>query len=744
MKSLRVHFILCLFFIVFTSCEDDVNSTVDGSFTGKTQITGTIQLPTSASITFDQVELVSIVDQQPVESDGTFTLNVSNEPGDQVVFLNYQDGKTLLMGYLLNGEKSITISAASTAKALLMLHPNIALIQPADLREALRMYQKHPLFTELVEEIERLAVSGLELLNPENTTLVANLGNIWNNPDNARKMETQEENGPKASLIQPTHLRITGSRLALTYVAGIYNPMGELVNTINFNGAQLENTSAVDWFISIFDDEKKSFSVKDLDETIVTLKNNGDYTIRMRTGFAPATENSEEDKIAFAINASSLLTHVSEAFKISTVRSSCIETIVKNSASRIRDAIVNVRGNSELEILVSVANFLFDALGENNIELYDNCVPSDEKGFLFEYIKNIDKFLDVFERGGAAANAGFMAYSLYKHNPTVDFCVTNTETEIYFCGKPPVNTEGAWVRHTTGFTYDIYKDAQNNLWFGAGADLVQYSEKAKVLKYSNEEWFEYTEADGLLPSESVLCIYQDSKGHMWFGTDTGVSKFRTDGIWESFSQADGLVAGDVGSITEFQDSMWFSTEYGISVYKEQTWRTTTEFRSEEYVDYNILHKSRDNQLWIGAGEKLYSFNGSNWEIHPTGENGMLPGYITDIGEDSQNSIWISVFAGVSQYKGGIWTSHSVSGEGNFQALDVTQVFGDNQGRVWIGSNSYGIHVGIPGSGDEFEWKTVAAPGSAYGSSIVLAIEADKEENIWFGSFPYSYQYILDD
>ena len=75
----------------------------------------------------------------------------------------------------------------------------------------------------------------------------------------------------------------------------------------------------------------------------------------------------------------------------------------------------------------------------------------------------------------------------------------------------------------------------------------------------------YTTADGL-PSNTVFCSLQDSKGYLWFGTDKGVARFDGD-KFSVFTTSDGMADNLVYDI--FEDSkkrIWFSCNNGNACY----------------------------------------------------------------------------------------------------------------------------------------------------------------------------------
>ena len=67
----------------------------------------------------------------------------------------------------------------------------------------------------------------------------------------------------------------------------------------------------------------------------------------------------------------------------------------------------------------------------------------------------------------------------------------------------------------------------------------------------------FTEADGLA-SNTVLTVFEDSRGNIWFGTTDGLTRY--DGkTFQTFTTEDGLVPNTIGLIFEDQHGMlWFA------------------------------------------------------------------------------------------------------------------------------------------------------------------------------------------
>ena len=114
----------------------------------------------------------------------------------------------------------------------------------------------------------------------------------------------------------------------------------------------------------------------------------------------------------------------------------------------------------------------------------------------------------------------------------------------------------------SGNIKSILVDSRGHQWFGTDSGAEEHvGQKAK------ENWFLYTTDEGLVDNY-VLAIAEDPDGGMWFGTRGGVSSL-TGGTWTSYTASDGLVSDTVYDIGFDADgSVWFATERGICRLKD--------------------------------------------------------------------------------------------------------------------------------------------------------------------------------
>ncbi len=109
--------------------------------------------------------------------------------------------------------------------------------------------------------------------------------------------------------------------------------------------------------------------------------------------------------------------------------------------------------------------------------------------------------------------------------------------------------------------YALFTDSKFRKWVGTSAGLFEIS--GSELKRVNQ--------DGLYLNRPVYLILEDHSGNIWFGTDNGV--YRWNGaILDHFSVNDGLAGQDISRSAGFVDSknhLWFGTNTGLTQYRPE-------------------------------------------------------------------------------------------------------------------------------------------------------------------------------
>ena len=118
-----------------------------------------------------------------------------------------------------------------------------------------------------------------------------------------------------------------------------------------------------------------------------------------------------------------------------------------------------------------------------------------------------------------------------------------------------------------------------------------------------------------LPGDSITCIFFDSKGHQWYGTNKGISRHIRSAAKEGwdFSLTDELPNKHVTAIAEDkQGNLWIGTMGGLVKLSPglniiNTWFVSSGLPSDVVNDIFI---EKDQTVWIGTDLGASHFNGS--------------------------------------------------------------------------------------------------------------------------------------
>lgn len=284
------------------------------------------------------------------------------------------------------------------------------------------------------------------------------------------------------------------------------------------------------------------------------------------------------------------------------------------------------------------------------------------------------------------------------------------------------------------------------------------------LHSQTQTWRNFSEKNGL-PSPVILCLFQDSQGYLWIGTQYGLSCF--DGSkFQNFFKENGLPENVVFSLREDKmGRLWVGTFKGcatINLLKEgSVFSIVSELQGISV--YSIVPAS-DGWLWLATSKGLYCFDGNKvFPFHPVGEieKGNIfaiafePGDKTWLGTDlgllryekntqvnmnslfnlqpspvfrllldSQGQLWGNTLNGVNLFKDGKRTFYSE--ENGLIDQKVNSLMEDRTGKIWIGTNA-GISI--------FNGKTFRNIDNRDGlpNNLIYVTLEDREGNIWAGT-----------
>ena len=199
----------------------------------------------------------------------------------------------------------------------------------------------------------------------------------------------------------------------------------------------------------------------------------------------------------------------------------------------------------------------------------------------------------------------------------------------------------------------------------------------------------YTTADGLA-GDGIQAIRQDSRGFLWVGTSTGLSRF--DGAaWTSYGARHGLPHVSVTVLLEGRDgTLWVGTSDGLARLRRRSGPGEglfEIFRTEDREARSIrsLAEDRRGNLWVGTNRGLLVFQEEGGRLHRPGPTGLLgEAGIGRIIEDAEGSLWLGTSYGLfRRLPDGLTIRYLVWPEENAGSDWVEDLHLDRSGLLWV-------------------------------------------------------------
>ena len=166
-----------------------------------------------------------------------------------------------------------------------------------------------------------------------------------------------------------------------------------------------------------------------------------------------------------------------------------------------------------------------------------------------------------------------------------------------------------------------------------------------------------------LSQSTVNCVFQDSKGFLWFGTDDGINRYDGRSLLMMRSINDGKsqeIRGKIKGIDEGAGGKLYVANYG-------------------------------------AGLKVYDLNTDNLESFshsPNDKKTLSSNYIQDILYVNDTTVWLATNLGVSRFDplSGTFENFSVyPNPGDISTNEgANTLYYDDQGQLWVGTRGYGL------------------------------------------------------
>ena len=258
--------------------------------------------------------------------------------------------------------------------------------------------------------------------------------------------------------------------------------------------------------------------------------------------------------------------------------------------------------------------------------------------------------------------------------------------------------------------------------------------------------FSHLDVNNGISDNFVKCIYKDSKGFVWFGTNSGLNRF--DGYnFEVFQQnsSDSTSISDnsINAITsDINGNLWVGTGGGVDILNCENFKfsrlkleTSSTFGCPDIAYITAMSTDSEGNIMIGTHNGLFLFNQKNktkrhFLIYEKTCSSLLNN-ITSICPDKTGSFWIGTING-SLFKFNLNSnsfekieSYNLS---NTRLGAVSNLFVDNGNKLWV-ADPNGLHIfNIRKNSWDTDYQKKI--GTVFKNLQIVGIGQDNDKLIW--------------
>ena len=267
--------------------------------------------------------------------------------------------------------------------------------------------------------------------------------------------------------------------------------------------------------------------------------------------------------------------------------------------------------------------------------------------------------------------------------------------------------------------------------------------------------FEHLGTNLGLSQSNVICIFQDSRGFMWFGTRDGLNKY--DGYKFTVykydaSNPNSLSQNTIQDITEDPDgNLWIATwGGGLNMFdraKEIFVHHKAAIKSARIIGaklINCVFIDSDKNLWIGTegqGLQMYDKQANKFISYYHNDRDSLSlsnDMVKDIVEDDRHNLWLATVAGgLNMFDKKTKTFrrflHDDNNSRSISSNYVSVLLIDSHQQLWMGTRGGGLEMFDDKKEEFLHFKNDPSDNNSLQSNVVRAISEDDRGNLWVGT-----------
>jgi len=265
--------------------------------------------------------------------------------------------------------------------------------------------------------------------------------------------------------------------------------------------------------------------------------------------------------------------------------------------------------------------------------------------------------------------------------------------------------------------FSIFQDKKGYLWFGTNSGAV---------RYNGREMLVFNQENGL-PGNSIRDIKQDSSEMMYFATTSGIAKFNEDRLEEILLE--GVSFSRI--YIDTKDNRWFIGDDGVYLQEAdgKIRFINSEFPELPKIIHHITEQPLTSNLLLATSQGVFLYDTENSQITQLSNTDSYSLFI-----DANDSIWISTRNGLSiTYLPDLLTNkqdaliRNLNKRLQFPVNIISSITTNKFGSVWLVTDSRIMQV-ISSDQEPIIYEQEIG----LKNNKILSFLIDHEDNIWIG------------
>ncbi|WP_426193679.1 two-component regulator propeller domain-containing protein [Massilia sp. DWR3-1-1] len=290
----------------------------------------------------------------------------------------------------------------------------------------------------------------------------------------------------------------------------------------------------------------------------------------------------------------------------------------------------------------------------------------------------------------------------------------------------------------------VVQDRDGFMWFGSQSGLSRF-DGYRVITYHNE-----ANVSNSLANNWVRVLHVDGAGRIWIGTDGGLDRFDpANGQFTHFAPAEPGKRGNGNRhihaiVDDGKGGLWLATADGLQHFdiasgSFKVWhRQAGVATSLASNTVKALALDAGGRLWIGTSAGLDSLapGASVIDHHALSDVDAKRNNVSALLADATGTLWIGTMAGLETWKlaAGPAGRRRLGAAEAITSGEITALFQDADTTVWAGTHDDGLYRWMPQVRRFANHRNEPADSHSLADNFVSSIYRDRVGTFWVGTW----------